>query len=375
MPKTPSFRIAGGSPPRNPIEEVVGRDKFVTQIIACLEHSSVQILAPRRLGKTWTLHLLNAKKPEMVKASYLDLEKCYSAPDFLFEILNTLNLKKKKLWAKTEALAQKIVVSGVQLKGNELAWAGILTEAFKEANDFENITWLLLDEFPIFLNNLITKDQPEMATQILDTLRSSRQVYPKIKFVLTGSIGLHWIIDELEKTGWRNPPNDLEKMFLTTLEPEDGLYLAKGLLNGKGLNINQAEDLARVAEYNPFYIQKLISCFDLQQNNEPMEDFCDRIAQDAKRDPFELFDLDNRMGRYFGREDNLAKRILDLLAEGNALKPKEFVQRLERKPEAVKTILDRLEKDGYIENSDGKYLFVSQILQRWWSKRRGNLYD
>ena len=60
------LKLAGGGPTRNPKKEVVGRDAFVAQMIERLEYTSIEMFAPRRLGKSWVLKLLEVKAPSPV---------------------------------------------------------------------------------------------------------------------------------------------------------------------------------------------------------------------------------------------------------------------------------------------------------------------
>ncbi len=368
------LNIAGGGPPRDPVKEVIGRDSFVNDLKKRLAYTSVEMYAPRRLGKSWVLRLLEVKAgPEKV-AIYFDLERHHSLYEFVVALAKVENSSLTKIKVAMGKIMETLVVKGTKMENYNFPWKDRLDEIFKEMNNLDTPVWLLLDEFPIMINNLITDKKESEAKEFLDYMRFARQNYSNIKFVLTGSIGLHWIIDRLEKTGWRNPQNDVEKITLTSLSHEDATRLAEGILRGQKEDPQPGKDLAQVTSGHPFYIQKAITRWSDRKTNEDMESFCDRIAQSIE-DPFEFNDLDKHMGHYFRRNTPLAKRVTDVLAGESAVLPKEVVQRLSDDPENIINILRKLEMDGYTQSDNGKYHLYPPLFRRWWKNKREGLYE
>lgn len=268
--------MAGGGPPRNPVKEVIGRDAFVDRLKNYLAYTSVQMYAPRRLGKSWVLRLLEAKAEPDAKGIYFDLERVQDTYELVVEFAKATKLSFARFHAGMNKILESIVVKGVKMEDYSFPWKTHLDAIFKKINSSETPVWLLLDEFPMVIDNLIANKKPEVATELLDYLRYSRQNYLNIKFVLTGSIGLHWMIDKLEETGWRNPQNDDEKITLEPLELKDATLLAEGILRGIEEKTEPGRELAKVTNGHPFYIQKAITRWSDRKTNEDMETFCDR---------------------------------------------------------------------------------------------------
>jgi len=77
---------------------------------------------------------------------------------------------------------------------------------------------LLIDELPEVLHNLEKNGKIDEAKSILKNLRRWRQdgKFIKLKFVLAGSIGIHYVVDKIE--GRNSDLNDLAKVSCNPLE-------------------------------------------------------------------------------------------------------------------------------------------------------------
>ncbi len=222
----------GGGPPRNPKKEVVGRDIFVEQMIERLEYTSIQMFAPRRLGKSWVLKLLEVKAPSSVMAVYMDLEGSHSTYEFVENVATAFNFAGKRLGAAVGKILEDFSIGHLKAVGHKFPWKEHLDGIFQKLDSQKKPVWLLMDEFPLFLMNLANNEEAKTATKILDYFRYVRQNYKNIRFVLTGSIGLHWVVKDLEATGWRNPQNDDTKMTLEPLELREATRRRRHYLEG-----------------------------------------------------------------------------------------------------------------------------------------------
>lgn len=363
--------LAGGGPTRKPEMEVVGRDAFVQKMIERLSYNSIQMFAPRRLGKSWVLRLLEVRAPSDVMAIYMDLEGAHSTYEFIENVAAAFSFKKEKLGAAVGKILEDFSFGDIKPTQHKFPWKDHLDGIFQRLERRGKPVWLLMDEFPLFLVNLIKKEEKNTATEIMDYFRKVRQNYANIRFVLTGSIGLHWVIEELEDTGWRNPQNDDTKLTLEPLALNDATTLAEALFRGVKIDTTYAEELAEVVEGHPFYIQKAIENWGDRKRNEMMADFCLRIACRAE-DPFEFADLNKRLGKYFGRSNNLAKKILDLLAQEGELSINEVNHFSSYGREDIFNVLVGLEKDGYVRAEKGRYKLIQTLFRNWWLEKRGD---
>ena len=100
-------------------------------------------------------------------------------------------------------------IGGIRLPTTDTTWQTFLADAFDHLIKLSNGRRLLLlwDEFPLMLHNLEQKEGSQTAIQLLDFLRALRLGRSDhIRFLLTGSIGLHLVLRSLRKAGNTNDP-------------------------------------------------------------------------------------------------------------------------------------------------------------------------
>ncbi len=365
---------SGGGPPRNPVKEVIGRDRFVTEMMNFLEYTSIQLAAPRRIGKSWVLYLLEAKAKDTVLPIHFDLERVHSPYEFIDILATRIKSRTTQMEAALGKLIEQVAKSGHgKMDDYEFPWKEHLDGILKKLNKHPKPVWLIFDEFPLFLNLFIINGKHEISIQLLDYLRFARDEYRNVRFVITGSIGLHWIIKKLKEKGWRNPQNKDQRLTLGVLEEEDAVLLTEGLFRGIGADTNPALELAETVNLHPFYIQKTIGLWHRKNPDEGIADFCGRLALENE-DHFEFAELDDRLGDYFGREANLARRVLDSLAGETPTSALDIARQLDKEPEEIKRILDNLKMDGYTEVNNNQYHLWPSLFRDWWKNRRGGLY-
>ena len=122
----------GGGPPRNPKKEVVGRDIFVEQMIERLEYTSIQMFAPRRLGKSWVLKLLEVKAPSSVMAVYMDLEGSHSTYEFVENVATAFNFAGKRLGAAVGKILEDFSIGHLKAVGHKFPWKEHLDGIFQK---------------------------------------------------------------------------------------------------------------------------------------------------------------------------------------------------------------------------------------------------
>ena len=366
---------SGGGPPRNAVKEVVGRDEFVKEIMRFLDYTSVQLTAPRRIGKSWVLYLLEAKAQNIATPVYFDLESVHTP----YQFIDSLAVKVKSRIKQMEAAIGQIIVhlaSGGygKMDDYEFPWKEHLDGILKKLNKHDKPIWLIFDEFPLFINHFIVAGKHQISIQLLDYLRYARDEYKNIRFITTGSIGFHWIIEKLKEKGWRNPQNKDQRLTLGVLQKEYAVLLTEGLFRGLEKDVDSAHELAVVVDFHPFYIQRTVGLWHHKKDGEDIRAFCNRIALE-KEDHYEFMELDNRLGDYFGRDAGNARKVLDCLAEGLPITPHEVANRLNLEPEYLKNILNKLEMDGYTEVKERKHHLWPPLFRNWWKNKRGDLYE
>jgi hypothetical protein len=220
--------------------------------------------------------------------------------------------------------------------------------------------------------------------EVLDTLRSIRQDYPQIRMVYTGSIGLHHVVAELRKQGYRNAPtNDLPSVEVEPLAEDDARKLARDLLIGEKVATDNlaaaSQAIASAVDGNAFYIHHSVAR--LKGMAQPTDVAGVEAMLQAAVRQYDVWDLgyfEKRIGSYYGENAKLALLALDELAPESALAIGDWwnrvsIQTPDLNKEAFRSTLNLLERDHYIcRNDAGAYKFRFSLVQRYWHQQRGN---
>jgi hypothetical protein len=376
-------------------EEVVGRDALIADLWDKLERHSVMMTAERRMGKTSVLRKMLAQQPPGVTAFYWDLENIRSPEALVREIFNKVNedLGNSQKWqGKVQQLLKNWglggeKIAGVSLPKPDLTWQqhlqGMVRDLSSQVEDRER--WLFLfDELPLAIDNIRQDKGASIAMEVLDTLRSIRQDYPQIRMVYTGSIGLHHVVAELKAQGYRNAPtNDLPPIEVEPLNQSDALKLARDLLIGEGLVIDDLEQVSKAivstVDAIPFYIHHTVS--KLKALATPVTAIQVKATIQACIQQYNIWDMgyyEERINSYYGAKVKLALLALDELAPESALTIGDWwnrvsIQTPDLDKEAFRSTLNLLEQDHYIcRNDEGAYRFRFSLVQRYWHQQRGN---
>jgi hypothetical protein len=375
--------------------EVVGRDVLIADLWDKLERHSVMMTAERRMGKTSVLKKMLAQQSPGVTAFYWDLENIRSPEALVREIFNKVSedLGNSQKWqGKVQQLLKNWglggeKIAGVSLPKPDLTWQqhlqGMVRDLSAQVADRER--WLFLfDELPLAIDNIRQDKGASIAMEVLDTLRSIRQDYPQIRMVYTGSIGLHHVVAELRKQGYRNAPtNDLPSVEVEPLAEYDAWKLAQDLLIGENVKtadlaaVSQA--IASAVDGNAFYIHHCVAR--LKGIAQPIDvPQVTAMIQAAVRQ-YDVWDLGyfvKRIDSYYGDNAKLALLALDELAPESALAIGDWWNRVSIQTpnldkEAFRSTLNLLEQDHYIcRNDAGAYKFRFLLVQRYWHQQRGN---
>jgi hypothetical protein len=356
-------------------EEVVGRDALIADLWDKLERHSVMMTAERRMGKTSILRKMLAQQPPGVTAFYWDLENIRSPEALVREIFNKVSedLGNSQKWqGKVQQLLKNWglggeKIAGVSLPKPDLTWQqhlqGMVRDLSAQVEDRER--WLFLfDELPLAIDNIRQDQGASIAMEVLDTLRSLRQDYPQIRMVYTGSIGLHHVVTELRKQGYRNAPtNDLPPVEVEPLAEYDAWKLAQDLLIGEKVATDDlaavSQAIASAVDGNAFYIHHSVAR--LKGVSQPIDVaqvaamLQAAVLQAAVRQ-YDVWDLGyfvKRIDSYYGDNTKLALLALDELAPESALTISDWwnrvsIQTPDLDKEAFRSTLNLLEQDHYI---------------------------
>jgi len=296
-----------------------------------------------------------------------------------------------KKWAlKTRTFLSEL--RGAEFKGFRLPevaaphWKNLLETIVKDLLDHQQDRFIFFwDEFPIMIYD-ISKENPEAAMELLDTLRSLRQMNSDLRMVYTGSIGIHNVIASLKKHGYANEPiNDMARKILPPLSLQDATDLALRLLEGEKIDCNDSKTLARKIAVSvdclPYYIQHVVDRM-VAAGRKTDESTVEKLVLQGLTDPGDAWDMRyfrNRIDMYYqGEERDMALAILDVLSTAGdplpfgSLFDRVKSQQVTNDKELTRKVLELLASDHYIvQGDDGAYRFNYPLIQRWWTINRG----
>jgi AAA+ ATPase superfamily predicted ATPase len=391
---------------RVPLSEIVGRDALAAQVREILAEKSIVLTAERRMGKTYLLQKL-WKEIENDQQNwisgwqclYQDLSKWSTPLEFAQSVLDDaqelLGFRGQTLVQTTRFLRtfQDIKLGPLQLtKSAGLEWKRILISIFADLSQGlpGDQMLFLWDEFPVMLDAIIRAEGGETAaSEILNLLRSLRAEYPRIRMILTGSVGLHHVMSKLRAGGYNNPvTNDMKVMSVPPLEMELAIEFAQTKLAAipaipAATRDLLAREIAQAVDGIPFYIKEVI---DLCRNEQdPGAIDVPAIQEMIAR---ALVNPDNnwhmahyleRIRSYYGEsQGELVEVMLDTVAEKGALSTQEIIQAVQSARQepvtepSIRDLLKLLERDHYLfkDAEDLKYRFCYSLIQRYWQCQR-----
>ena len=376
--------------------DVMGRDNEIARYWCVLERQGLVISAERRIGKTHIVLKMRDECRSGYLPLYQDLEAVHSIADLIRSIYSTIQQSsstppglKTRIAKWSSLLPSKI--AGVDLPTTDSAWQALLFDAFDDLIRIagDSVILMLWDEFPLMLHNLQRREGPDSAIQLLDNLRALRLARAhRLRFLFTGSIGLHLVLRSLRKAGNANDPvNDMLSLTVPPLAHRDTCDLAAALLKQTPAAPAQIPDLAlRIAgEVGgfPYYVHHVVDQLDQLRRQPTLQDVSsavDSLVYDS-HDPANLHYYLNRLSSYYAADErSLALLVLDTMAGQASPTPVPDLLNLcrHRDPtltdEQLREILTMLAEDHYIEPrkcvGGAAYDFRWQLVKKWWKGRR-----
>lgn len=378
-------------------ESIIGRDDEVRRFWQVLDRQSLILTGERRLGKSHVMWKMESEGFGNYMAVYQDLEAVHSTTDFIRSIYRAVKDRLTKFGqAKATFLGAWEALAPKKLKDLDLPtaadnWNALIRGAIADIESAagDGSVLLMWDEFPLMLDNISKTEGPEKAIQILDTLRELRQTHrDKLRFMFTGSIGLHIVLKSLRKAGHSNASvNDMLSETLPPMQEKWAIKLAEELINTIAPDIETKTEIANEIYENvggfPYYIHHILDR--IQIKGDPItRELIRQIVSElihADNDPAHLNYYAERITTYYESSDAiLAFSILDILAqEDGELGFDDILNRVrhiqvEAKDEEVREVIQLLRKDHYItlisKGEDVRYGFRWVLIKQWWRKAR-----
>ena len=377
-------------------EEIIGRDGEIARYWSILERQGLVISAERRIGKT---HIV-LKMQEECQSGYLpfyqDLEAVHSVADLIRSIYTLIEKSSaaspgvKARIAKWSGLFPK-KIAGLELPTTDNAWQPLLSDAFDNLSRLADgrVLLMLWDEFPLMLHNLQRNEGHDSPMKLLDFLRALRlERSGRLRFLFTGSIGLHLVLRSLRMAGNANDPvNDMLSLTVPPLAPGDTRKLAGALLQETRAAPADIPELAsRIASEVggfPYYVHHVVDQIHQLPRQPGLQDVSsavDSLIYDS-HDPANFNYYVNRLSSYYSKDDrSLALVVLDTIAGQTAPTTISGLVNLcrHRVPslagERLRELLTVLAQDHYLEPrqcaSGVAYDFRWPLVKRWWKETR-----
>lgn len=293
-------------------------------------------------------------------------------------------------------------VSDIQVKlragidtGN---WRQKGDEVFSALAGHDRRVVLAIDELPILVNRLlkgsdywITPDRRQAADEFMSWLRKNGQLHKeRVTLILSGSVGLGPVLRQAELSAQANIYSSYD------LKPWDQTTASSCLAE---LSKTYKLDLPREVRNDmcrrlrwmvPHHVQQFFDCLHDHLRR-------DRKTEASLRDVEVVYSAEMLGSRGQASLDHYEGRLklvlgtdyyeiaLDLLTEAAvhdgrlsndavALYREYFREPDEPDRHAIDTVLNVLVHDGYLEQSDSGYAFLSGLLQDWWRLRHGGSF-
>lgn len=376
-------------------EQIVGRDALITDMWGILEGRSIYMNDLRRIGKTQIMVKMHARPPENWVTVKSDLGGIHSAAEFATlayrQSSDVLGKRQRTLRSMTDLLgkAAGMEIAGlVKLSdGSPAPWKEVLRRTFADIEEamiaqgpgFRMV--FFWDEVPYLLDNIAKREGHAVSMEVLDALRSLGQDFDRIRLLLTGSIGIHHILNELKQQGYNGSPlNRMELVQPGPIQPVDGIALSQALIEGQAITCAEptscAAVIAEAVGHVPFYIHKLISRLPrgASATSESITAVLDHEITSDNND-WDLDHYSERLRPYYGSQEKLALLVLDAVAIAGELGFQEVRRQVASQmpvdDETLRHLLKLLCMDHYLIRTEANsYRFYLTLIRRWWCLSR-----
>jgi hypothetical protein len=373
-------------------EEIIGRDDLINKMWSILEGSSIYMNDLRRIGKTQIMVKMHASPPQGWLTVKRDLGGFHTAAEFATQAFRdsetVLGSKQKSLRQMGKLLGklQGLEIAGIVKlpDGTPAPWKEVLSRTFSDVDEQMRSlgeTHRILffwDEVPFLLDNIAKRESPQVAMELLDALRALGQDYDRVRLLLTGSIGLHHILKNLQQEGYINSPlNRMQYIQPGPLDADQARTLARELIIGNELICPEQEACAAaIADsvgYVAFYIHKLVSRL---PKNTPLNPVAIGAALNGEitsdNNDWDLAHYRNRIREYYGDDESLVLHILDAIALAESLDFEEIRRAVSARvalarDDRIRGLLRLLCQDHYLTRTKtNRYCFYLFLIRRWW---------
>lgn len=377
-----------------PPDQVVGRDAFIDSIWQTLDQQSVLLTSERRMGKTSVMRKMTQEPAHGICPIQRSLQGITTPEEFARALVADVDanapgvLGRPFLKRLRQAGVKKVGAKSIEVEFEPVsdeAWKDVVSETFAaiESGIDETVVFLW-DELPHMIEAIEEKRDAGTAREVLDVLRFARETFPSLRMVLSGSLGIHHVVDKLRLQGgmWV-PTHGLAIIDVPPLLLPDAMYLAGQLIRNEEIDCDDIDGLAQAiavaVDCVPYYIHHTLADLKRQQDKsgvvmtrDEARGTVERVLADP-RDPWQLKHYVDRVPIYYPDEKDLAFAVLDIVAGKDALYSQAEIEDLLAAqmvpPDATRLhdLLELLCKDHYLKAG---YRFRLKLVRQAWRARR-----
>jgi uncharacterized protein len=380
-------------------EDFFDRTSEIRKLWERLETDNVLLLAPRRVGKTsLMLHLRDTAAAHGYRSMYTSVADALTELDFIKRLLSEIERHKegRKILGSIRKtgigqLFKRIRRIDLFGGGFELAdhaesqWAAIGESIVTALHGLDTKWLLLVDEVPIFILGLMKTDPTGMRARMFlnwfRNLRLAPQTSNGVRWLLAGSIGLDTVtrrmnlgdtINDLYLENEFGPfPREVAFQLLDRLASSYDFPLTEEI---------QREICDRTGWLIPYHLQLVFGelrtrCSGRAPGRDDVTAIFEGLLSPAKRSYFDYWK--QRLHEELGNpDDEQAVALLRGVAVDEKGASEQTLSAILAKyvadPAARKTkltyLLDVLCSDGYLVQSEGRYVFRSTLLREYWRR-------
>jgi uncharacterized protein len=361
-----------------------------------LQNDHIIFPGPRRTGKTSVLLNLRATFNPPGRAVLINAEKCSNPTELIQGIakeLSTPDLKNRagKILKSGASMIKglKLGIFGVDFnQAAETDWgqaAGALLQALIEE---QNPVLIMIDEFSVFVNSLARRS-PAEAEKMLRWFREWRQrlVDTKVRFLLTGSIGIDTVLRRLNLGDTVNDCRPIE-MSPPTSDVAREFLLARAKENDIPVTDETVSEVLRLIDPHWYYPLQIflveIQTWARRNGREPALDDLRGIYEDelVRKGNENLKHMWDKLSEIFDPLDaRFAEALLKDLSKNSIGFSRDEMQRIHLRESPTDDpgkradfsfVLNVLRHDGYlIQDTRGEQRtrFASNLLRDYWSRQ------
>ncbi|MDX2102135.1 MAG: hypothetical protein SF002_06305 [Alphaproteobacteria bacterium] len=368
---------------------VTGEQRFARPALeqrlneAMQSSNGVKMFGLRRIGKS-TLRECAIEELKRQKIPYvsLDGQGLTSLSDFMTKWMSLL--LKEQNWLqgllRTAAKSPLPLLVDAFTKGTpfdetalDAYWQGV-SSAILDSSQAEPPPILIVDEFSMFIDNLVRRHGPDKANRLLASMREWRGA--GVRMLLTGSIGMQWLAREHCLN--HEHLNDLQHFEVPELTETEAREFICAATDAATWTPAHTEALLReTGGLYPCFLVKALLEVGMAQPKDPADFatiFADCVRPNLHEDFFRQFD--RRLKAYAKLPGNQYREIVVpiLKAVMAAEEPCPADNLPGADPLDRAEVLDMLKEDGFITctvdaSYKRKWKPASRLVQAWWMQR------